>query len=529
MKKWIGIAAIASLLGGCSIADGPQSPNGENEIRVAIGSDIRGTNPGISRDTFTDDVMLHMVEGLLTYRADLSPAPLLADSVSVSEDGRRYVFRLRDDVVFHNGAPLDAATVKWSWERMLDPATNWLCRRWYDGSRGLNLESIDVVDPLTVAFNLSAPDVTFLDRVANIQCMAAIIHPDSVDDEGNWVAPVGTGPYKLAEWRRGEYILLARHDDYVPLATPRDGLAGARVPNADRIRWMIIPDPASTKAALQSDQVDLAYRLQAADLAEIESIEKIDVHTGESLDWNVLLIQTENETLADVSLRRAIAHAIDVSVLAEVVSSGISTPNPSTVARALGYHTPCHDMGHAHDPALARTLLERSSYDGEPLVLQTNRRFSNMYDNAVLIQGMLAEIGINARLEVLEWTTQLNNYMDGDFQIMTFGYSGRTDPTFSYEAVLGSKQANPAMQWDSPRALDILQRTTTERDRQARAALFCEIHAMMLEDVPMLNLFNHYVIAASSDRIANYRITSLQKPRLWGVEVIPAQDVIAAQ
>ncbi len=501
----------------------PRSSDVKSEIRIALQSDIRGTNPGVNRDVFTDDVLLQIVETLVTYADDLSVVPLLAERVERSQDGTRYIFHLRRDVVFHNGAPMTSREVVWSWERMLDPATNWVCRVWFDGSQGLKIESVTATDLYTVEFVINRPSVAFLDLLSNLQCSPVILHPDSVASNGDWIAPVGTGPFKLDEWMRGEYVLLIRHDAYRIGIGERNGLAGNKEPAGEVFRGVIIPDPSAAKAALLSGQVDIATRLQVSDLVDIEAATNLTVFKRESLDWNVLLMQSARPPFDDRLLRQAVAHAIDFSILAEVVSGDVSQPNASIVARSSSEHISCHQDRYVHDIEKAKDLLSRSGYEGEPIKLITNKRFANMFDNALIIQRMLIEIGLNVELEVLEWTTQIDQYYSGDFDLMSFGYTGRTEPSLGYKAILGPKSENAFYQWDSAEAMALLNQTETELDPGNRRSMFCRLHAMMLDEAPLINLYNNYIIEAASDRVIGYDAHATQKPRLWGVSLSTAE------
>src|SRR5258706_9359371 len=123
-------------------------------IRVAANAEIRGTNPGVNRDANTDTVMLHMIEGLVGYREDGTPAPLLAESVQVSKDGKTYTFKLRPGVKFHNGAALTSADVVWAWKRYLDPKTKWLWLPEFVGSQGLKSEAVEAADAMTLGVRL---------------------------------------------------------------------------------------------------------------------------------------------------------------------------------------------------------------------------------------------------------------------------------------------------------------------------------------------------------------------------------------
>ena len=111
-------------------------------LTIAQPADIRSINPGVNRDNTTDGVVLHMVEGLVGYREDGTVAPLLAQSVSMSDDGLTYTFTLREGVKFHNGATLSSADVLWNWQRYMDPRSDWRCRSDFDGRNGLKVTDV---------------------------------------------------------------------------------------------------------------------------------------------------------------------------------------------------------------------------------------------------------------------------------------------------------------------------------------------------------------------------------------------------
>jgi peptide/nickel transport system substrate-binding protein len=215
-----------------------QSSNGAaagagQTLRIQINSDIRSTDPGGNRDDNTDNVLLHVGEGLVALREDTSVGPMLASKVDTSADGLTYTFTLRDGVKFQNGATLVADDVVWNWQRYLKPATNWRCLSEFDGKGMTRVMSVEAPNPKTVVFKLERPSALFLTTMARPDCgSAAIVHRSSLNADGTWKEPVGTGPYKLKEWKRGQYVELTRFDGYSSRAEPRDGLTAARRP-----RW----------------------------------------------------------------------------------------------------------------------------------------------------------------------------------------------------------------------------------------------------------------------------------------------------
>jgi peptide/nickel transport system substrate-binding protein len=122
------------------LAGGAQAALAQSSIKVQLGADIRSTNPGVDRDGDTDAVVGHFVEGLVAYGENATVKPLLAESVSRSDDGLTYTFSLRHGVKFHNGEEMTSADVLWSWNRYMDPDTGWRCLPEFDGRKGFKVE-----------------------------------------------------------------------------------------------------------------------------------------------------------------------------------------------------------------------------------------------------------------------------------------------------------------------------------------------------------------------------------------------------
>lgn len=485
--------------------------------KVAIRADILGTEPGVKRDAITDNVLHHLMEGLVAYDGEIAVQPLLAESWDISEDGKTYTFKLRDDVTFHNGTPLTSAEVKWSWDRWLDPETGFACTEWYDGSEGFKIESIETPNAETVVFNLNQANALFLGQIANFQCLTAIVHPDSLNDDGSWNAPIGTGPFSLGEWDQGVSIMLEKFDNYVPSTGVGSGYAGARIAWIDTVEFLIVPETATALAGLRTGDLDLVYQIQPNDKAEIESDPNVEIHEGPSLEWNVLLIQTKDPVMSNPIMRQAIALAIDFPTLASAASSGIAEYNPATIPEGSSNHGDVQAQGYIRDLVKVEALLAEAGYAGETLKIQTNRRYGNMYQNAVIAQAMLAEAGISTKLDVLEWPAHLDNYFKGNFQLSAFGYSARTDSVLNYRAMLGDKSTNPNYQWDNKEAIALVNEASQTDDPAKRQPLLDQVHQLMLEDIPTFNLYNAFTIDATNTRLQGYDVWPAGKPRLWGV------------
>ncbi len=510
--KWIGTAALAACVVMASAF--AETPQRGGRLTISLNADIRSLEPGINRDGNTDVIAHQIYEGLVGYRADLTVGPALAESWTVSDDGLVWTFRLRDNVVFHNGAKLTSAEVKAGWDRLWDnPA--WTCKRSFNQPGGLRVVSMEAPDPRTIVYKLEARNALLLAMLANVQCGVIVAHPDSFDADGKFRTPIGTGPWKLNEWRRGEFVAMDRLAEYGLSAAPGSGYSGARNVYFDQVIYRVIPDPSAAEAALKTGAVDVVPDVDEERAAPLRA-EGLSVNSSKGLGWNTLLIQTNDPVLKDVRIRRAIAHAIDLEQITEVRTDGQAQPSPSPVSPAMSFFNDSFRAWPAHDPAKARALLREAGYRNQVLKIQTNRRYTGMYDNAVAIQAMLTAVGIRAELEVLDWATQLSNYQQGNFQLQSFSFSARLDTGLAFNSLIADKSKNPWAQWDNPEAIRLLAESTTETDIAKRAAIFLRLHEMMAEEVPTIGLYFGMMTVATRPDIRGIAAWAAGRPLTWG-------------
>ncbi len=513
--RWLEALLIAAAALPCAAAKDPA-----DTIRVAINSDIRSTQFGVNRDGNTDTVLHHVVEGLVAYGENLTVAPLLARKWDVSKDGRAYTFHLRD-ALFHNGQPVTAADVKWSWERLLKPETRFLCRNWFDGSgdTGIKIERIEAPDAKTVVFTLKEPNALFLTRMAHMVCLAGIIHRDSLDAAGNWKSPIGTGPYTIREWRKTQYVELARFDRYKPAAGRRDGYAGDRTAQVERVRFLVIGDGSAAKTALLAGDVDVLLGVDLDAVDELARRPGIKVHRNVTPAWQVLLLQNRDPVLRDKRRRQAVAHAIDRRQVAISATHSLGKPNPSAVAETLPFYG--KDFGEAlpFSRETAKRLLQESGYRGEAIRIQANTQHPFDIKSAIMVQGMLKQAGINAELEMLDWATQFKNYNDGRYQMMLMGFSARPDPTMMMDVFIGDKDKRRNAVVDDPKAIELLKASGAEARPEARRRHFVELHRRIVDDSSIVGLFNYVEADAVRERVKGYAPWPLGKARLWGVSL----------
>ncbi len=513
-SRLLNAALSAAIVAGYAGAAAAQT------VTYAMNQDPRSTNPGVNRDGNTDAVTLHMVEGLVGYNEKGEAAPMLARAIDVSEDGKTYTFKLRKGVKFHNGAEMTSADVLWSWNRYMDPKTQWRCTSEFDGRGIVKVEKAEAPDAETFVMVIDKPSALFLSTLARADCGAtAVLHKDSVAADGSWIKPVGTGPFKFAEWRRGESMTLTRFDAYASLPGPRDGLVGGKRPLIETAKFLVVPDPATSKAGLLSGAIDIAD-IDLSLVKEMQATGKVNVVAAPTAQLHTIILQTQDPVVGNKKLRQALAAALDVPQIVQAVSDGLGTPNNSVVPSASSYYTAVEKQGFKHDPAKVKALLAESGYKGQTIKILANKRaVVPSFEVAVIAQAMWQAVGINVEIETIEWATQLERYQKGNYQLQSFTYSARLDPALSYEAITGDKAKQPRKVWDSAEAQALMEKSMVVTDHAERQKLFDELHRRQIDDVPIIVLYNHLDTSAVSKRIKGFAPWYASTMRLWEVSV----------
>jgi len=488
-------------------------------LRIRLNSDIRSTDPGINRDANTDYLMSHIVEGLVGFQDNADIAPMLAEKWDISEDGKTYTFTLRDGVTFHNGAPLTSAEVLFCWNRYMQADLGWRGLPEFNGENGLTV-TIAAPDARTVIFTLSEPSSLFLVNLARIDCaQTGIYHPDSLGSDGKFVAPIGTGPFKMAKWERAQYIELEKFDAYAALSTPRSGLVGDKTPLVDRVRFMIVPEDSSAKTAVLAGDIDIIPDISTSDYTTLKSSAAVKIDVVESFSVAGFLFQTKDPLLGKPEMRQAIKLALDAPQIVDIISEGLSKANQSIVPPGSAFYSQVMAQPFERDLERARSLAKAAGYKGEVLPLLTTKHYPQLFDMAIMAQAMLAEAGILVDVQVLDWATLFDRYGSGNYQIATMTYSARLDPTLSYDMISGDKAEEPRKVWDNPEARKLLDQTKRETRHDERAKLFDQIETLFQKDQPMIPLYSGNRISARTPSIDGYASWPVGSPRAWGVTV----------
>jgi len=489
-------------------------------VKLAITADILSTNPGVNRDDNTDGVLQNIVEGLVGYGEGGTVKPLLAKSVAVSDDGMTYTFSLRQGVKYQDGTPFNADSVLWNWARYSNPKTHWRCLPDIDGTSGLKVTQVSAINDSTVVMKISKPSALFLDTLARTDCGGtAMLSKGSVNADGSWNRPIGTGPYELVDWKKGQSIALRKYAAYQsPEGKGFDGYVGDKTPHVDQAEFIVVPDASTVKAALMSGSVDITQVL-TSDAEELKKNNQLQVITPSDASKAALLFQTRDPLFADVKFRQAIAAALDYKQLVSFASDGVSTPSNSAIFTASPYFDAAQKQQLVFSQDKARQLLKESQYKGQVIHLMANRRAPMpSYQVALVTQAMLQAVGINVDIQIVEWASQLAKYNTGDYQMMSFSYSSRLDPALSFDQFVGDKTQEKRKVWDNPQAIALVEQAKAIGDVAQRQKIFDQLQGMLLNDVPLILLYNGVTVWAFNKKVHNFHPWE-GKPRLWGMTV----------
>ena len=509
------LLTVGALVGLLSF--GPAQAGGE--LVVGLAGDLRSMYPAGSTEDSSLTVQQQIYEGLLAWKTNGEVGPMLATKMpAVSSDGLTYTFELRPGIKFHDGEPLTATAVANSWKFLLDPATGWGCRQYFNGTNSVRVTDISAVGDLEVKFTLADPAPELLTQMARSDCGETGIMAPAVYGPGKAKKPIGTGPFMVQDVHPGKEIVLVPYRDYKSRSEPTDGYTGKKEVLLDKLTFMTIPDPAANYSALLAGNIQVWPGIQLTYASQLKEAKGITLKTIPIPSINTLAMQTSKGPLTNVALRQAINFAMDRASMVTSISQGYAQPNGSLIPSSSPFYGKPQADSFKYDPAKVKDLLKKANYRNEQITLITNKNYSVMYDTGVMMQAMLQAAGLNVKLEVMDFATQLQKYYSGDYVMMTWNYAPTLDPALLLDRVIGPKKVAPSKIWDDPKARDLVNQLLAAPSDK-RQPIYDEIQKLYEEDAPMLVWSSAQATDAYSNKVQGYETWAGRKSRFWGVSV----------
>ncbi len=407
----LGLAFVLTFL---ACAPSPDARGGT--VIVGMRTDFGGLNPITNSSLTTDHVMkFGLFTPLLQYDEDLNPSPHLAESWELHGD-TAVTFTLRDDVRWHDGQPVTAEDVKFTFDMAKQPETASLLASAYLAP----VASAEVIDPRTIRFRFAYPHAQALEDFwwppVPRHLLEGIAPAEMANAPFNR-RPVGSGPYRFREWRANERIVLERNDDYP------EGLGGA--PEADRVVFRIIPEPATRLTELLTGGIHIQLNVEPDQVQRVEQTQNVEVHAAPGTTLFYIGWNNVRPPFDDAAVRRAMTLAIDRQEIMDALLRGHARIATSTVPPWHPYYPGLDPL--PHDPDAAARLLDdagwrdrgdgvRQNAQGQPLRfrLLTSERHLNRAVVEV-VQSQLRRVGATAQIEVLEFQTMLTQHRNREF------------------------------------------------------------------------------------------------------------------
>jgi peptide/nickel transport system substrate-binding protein len=465
---------------------------------VGLESNPTNLDPRVATDAASsriDDLIYSRL-----FRKDVNGEPVadLVESWEQEEEARTYRFRLRPGVLFHDGRPLEAADVRYTFESLLDSALGSPLRGSYQMISG-----IESPDPRTVVFHLREAFAPFLVSLD----VGIVPRPRSgADQRPDQESFVGSGPFRFVSWDRGSQVCLQANEGY------HEG-----APRLREVRFKIVTDNTVRLLELRKGSIHLVQNeIEPGVLPALKEDPRLVVQERPGTTYSYLGFNLRDPVLRSLPVRQAIAHAIDRRAIVEHLLGGLAVPATGVLSPLNWAYVP-DVKAFAYDPEEAKRLLDQAGFrdpDGQGPGVRFTLSYKTSHNElrrriAEVIQSQLAAVGIGMEIRFYEWGTFYSDIMKGNFQIYTLSWVGVTDPDIYYY-LFSSKSLPPAganrgayLNADLDRLLD---EGRAARERGERQEIYGRVQRILAEGLPYVSLWYSSNVVAMDRRIQGFTL-----------------------
>ena len=456
---------------------------------MAISADPGGLNPSITTQGGVTTLCGSIFSGLVAADFDLNPVPDLAESWDVSPDGLVYTFHLAPNAAFHDGTPVTSEDVKFTFEQLL--------MKYHSRTRtsiGDKLSHINTPNSRTVSFEFSRPYAAFLQLidVTNAPIMPKHLFEgtDPLTNPYN-SSPVGSGPFKFQEWEKGDHITLVRNENYFKKGKPY----------LDRIVYKVMPTSTAAAIAFENGEVDYFFNPSPLDTVRLKNLPGVVVTDKGREGYATVETLVPNITrgpLSDLSVRQAIAHAIDKDYIVEKVFFGLNPAATGPISALLTWAYNPNVVKYERDFAHAERLLDEAGYwrgaDGTRFSLRLLYA-SGWMKVAEALKEQLKEVGIALDLQLMEFSAMVDAvYIKKDFDLSFSSFENGPDPDIGVKRTVVSTNIGPipfsnGAGYRNPRIDELFDLASSELNKDKRAEYYFEAQDILVKDLPYFWLY----------------------------------------
>ncbi len=463
-----------------------------------------GFDPGMVTAASSQELIFAVYETLLIFDDNGEPVGILAESWEQTDD-TTYVFTLKDGVTFHNGQPLTAEDVKFSFERIMDPegGSPWT-------SQFSPVESIEATDERTVTFNLKESYGPFL---ATLSSVYAAILPNSPDTDFQ-TEMIGTGAFMLESYTQDTETILAAFPDYHVEGQPK----------VAKIQYKILPDEPARLAAVRTGEIHLTALVDPISIDTARGDSAVTVIDHDTTDYFLLGLNCKEAPFDDVKVRQALSMAIDRQAIIDSVFFGAGQVSGPIVPTLGDWANPVEDLpNYGVDVEGAKALLEEAGASDLTFSITVGADRTEFVNIALVIQDQLKEIGVTVELDQVEWGTFIDKWIARDFQsFVSYNGSGNDPDRALYPALTTDGSVN-AFQFSDPQVDELLAQGRSQTDPEERKATYQEVEKLIADQAPLIFICTRVGHFATATGVEGFAPTASQTWMTLPEVTVPAE------
>jgi peptide/nickel transport system substrate-binding protein len=498
------LAAMTLAIAGPAMPSLAQTP--PNLLIVGQIAEPQSLDPHTVTATNDFRILVNIYDGLVRYKdGTLEVEPALAESWTISDDGKTYRFKLRQHVKFHDGSDFNAEAVKFNFDRMLKEDHPFYNTGPFPLSFNFSsIEAVNAIDPATVEFKLKEPFAPFLSNLA--YPTGLIVSPEAVKKYGKEFGrhPSGTGPFKFAEWQSGQRVVVERNPDYW------DG-----APALEAIVFRPITDPNTRVAEMMAGGLDIMVEVPPDNLATFKQDGNFAVAEQAGPHVWFTILNAKTGPFADKKVRQAANYAVNKPALVDNVLQGSATVAAGPIPPAFNWVEDKTEP-YPYDPEKAKTLLAEAGVTNPEITFYVTEGGSGMLDPITMgaaIQADLQAVGFKVKIETYEWNTflgRVNTGLDGKADMAEMAWMTNDPDTVPYLTLrtdaLPDKGGFNSGYYSNPQLDALLEKARTSTDQAERGKLYGEVQAIVHDDAPWLFVANWKQNAVTTAAVKGFKL-----------------------
>jgi peptide/nickel transport system substrate-binding protein len=480
-------------------SDAARGPAHGGTLKVALTGDPDVLDPTHANLYTSWQILDDIFNKLVDLDVNGNIIPELATSW-VQKSPTMWVFNLVPNATFHNGVPFTANDVKFTFDRILAPATH----NNYTGNFN-EIDGVEVLSPHSVAFHLKYPFGPFLTNLAQ---QADIVNQAAVEASDALRHPIGTGPFQFVNWVQDASITVKRNPHYFQ----------AGKPYLDEVVYNFLPVDQSRIEGLQSGTLDWVDAVPLQELPSLQSNSSYRYVTSDKAGFpDFIALNTAAPPFNNKALRQAVAWAVDLKEILDIAYFGAGQIGSQEVGDKSQWYGGKNPYQSGPNLAKARQKLKEAGYEnGLTVTYLAEPAYPELLKIAELVQSQLSAINIKVNVQQLETSVWIDKYVTSDFQMTSAYWSGMVDPDNFWSNILKGGTPSNFTKYNNPTVNSLIQQAKTATDVATRRALYTRIREIVWDDVPLI--FAHF-------ETTNY----LMNNKVYGSTVNPCLELRLGQ